>query len=179
VFHLNASGTYIYHCAVMGYTPRRDTEEVRLGYHFRLVFLLGFSWLLSVPLGKCRNITLDEKHVQARGRDDEGWRGKARKDWVLSVCAIAWLSPPSDLDTTFIFVTVNKVQGYFAVPRIRPQPLPSRSRNSSVGIPTGYGLDGRVRFFCTPQHSDRLWGPRSLLTTEYRRPFPGGKAAGT
>jgi hypothetical protein len=46
------------------------------------------------------------------------------------------------------------------------------SRDSSVGIVTGYELDGRgvgvsdpVRaiFFPTPRHPDRFWGPPSLL----------------
>jgi hypothetical protein len=43
-----------------------------------------------------------------------------------------------------------------------------RSLDSSVGIATGYGLDGpgsnlgRGKFFFFPQRSDRLWGPPSL-----------------
>jgi hypothetical protein len=49
-------------------------------------------------------------------------------------------------------------------------------RNSSVGIATGYGLDGcgsihdsGKRFFSSPQRQARLWGPRSLLYNGYRR----------
>jgi hypothetical protein len=45
-----------------------------------------------------------------------------------------------------------------------------RSRDSSVGIAIGYGLDGRGsipgegnRFFFSAQRPDRLWGPPSLL----------------
>jgi hypothetical protein len=47
-----------------------------------------------------------------------------------------------------------------------------RSRDSSVGIATGYGLDdqsggnsspGRVKIFTSPYRPDRLWGPPNLL----------------
>jgi hypothetical protein len=55
------------------------------------------------------------------------------------------------------------------------------SRASVVDISTGYGLDGsevgvRVpvgsRIFSPPRRSDRLWGPRSLLSNGYRVLFP-------
>jgi hypothetical protein len=53
---------------------------------------------------------------------------------------------------------------------------------SSVGIATGYGLDGPGienpgggEIFST--RPDRPWGPPSLLYNVYRV-FPGGKAAG-
>jgi hypothetical protein len=51
------------------------------------------------------------------------------------------------------------------------------SRDSSVGIATGYGLDGwgvgvpvpgGARFFSSPRRPDRLCGPPSLLFNEYR-----------
>jgi hypothetical protein len=54
-------------------------------------------------------------------------------------------------------------------------------RDSSVGIATGYGLDGpgiesgRGEIFRT--RPDRPWGPPSRLYNGYRV-FPGGKAAG-
>ena len=54
----------------------------------------------------------------------------------------------------------------------------SVSRDSSVGIATGYGLDGPViesrwcEIFRTCP--DRPWGPPSLLYNGYRV-FPGGK----
>jgi hypothetical protein len=46
------------------------------------------------------------------------------------------------------------------------------SRDSSVGIATGYGLDdqgggssspGKVKIFTFPYRPDRLWGPQNLL----------------
>jgi hypothetical protein len=57
-----------------------------------------------------------------------------------------------------------------------------RSRDSTVGIATGYGLDGRVgvrvpvgaRWFSTPRRPDRFWGPPSLLFNWYRELFPRG-----
>jgi hypothetical protein len=61
-----------------------------------------------------------------------------------------------------------------------------RSRDSSVGIATGYWLDDRgvgvrvllgSRIFTSPRRLDRLWGSPNLLSNGYRRLFPGGKAA--
>jgi hypothetical protein len=58
-----------------------------------------------------------------------------------------------------------------------------RSRDSVVGIATGYGLDDRgveVRvpvgsiIFCVPRHPDWFWGPPSLLSSGY----PGVKRPG-
>jgi hypothetical protein len=61
------------------------------------------------------------------------------------------------------------------------------SRDSAVGIATGYGLDDwevgvRVpvgsRIITSPCRPDMLWGPPNLLYNGYRELFPGGKAAG-
>jgi hypothetical protein len=63
--------------------------------------------------------------------------------------------------------------------------LSARSRDSVVGIATGYGLDDRgvgVRVpVGSPRRSDRLWSPPNLLSNGYRVEggcFPGGKSAG-
>jgi hypothetical protein len=64
-----------------------------------------------------------------------------------------------------------------------------RSRDSSVGIAIGYGLDDREvgvrvpvgsRNFSSPRPPDRLYGPPSFLSNVYRElvPYPVVKAAG-
>jgi hypothetical protein len=61
------------------------------------------------------------------------------------------------------------------------------SRDSTVGIATGYGLDGQgvgvqvpvgSRIFSSPRRPDRFWGPFNLLSNGYWELFPRGKMAG-
>jgi hypothetical protein len=58
------------------------------------------------------------------------------------------------------------------------------SRDSSVGIATGYVPDGqgsnpvRGMSFSSPQRPDRLWGPPSLYPMDTGGLFLRGKAAG-
>jgi hypothetical protein len=61
------------------------------------------------------------------------------------------------------------------------------SRDSVVGIATGYRLDDRgvevrvsvgSRIFSSPRHLDRFWGPPNLLTNGYQGLYSGNKAAG-
>jgi hypothetical protein len=55
-----------------------------------------------------------------------------------------------------------------------------KSRDSAVGIATGYGLDDREvgvrvpvgsRIFSSPHRPHRLWGPLNLLSNGYRGLF--------
>jgi hypothetical protein len=57
------------------------------------------------------------------------------------------------------------------------------SRDSVVGIATGYGLDDRrvgvrvpvrSRIFSCPRSRDRFWDPLGLLSNGYRGLFPRG-----
>jgi hypothetical protein len=56
--------------------------------------------------------------------------------------------------------------------------LHERSWDSSVGIATGYRLDGPgwitgiARFFFSPHHPDSLWGQPSPLSNGHREHFP-------
>jgi hypothetical protein len=60
----------------------------------------------------------------------------------------------------------------------------ARSRDSSVGMATGYGwtTDVRVRvpvgsrIFSSPHRPDRIWGPPSLISNEYRGQFLRGQS---
>jgi hypothetical protein len=58
-----------------------------------------------------------------------------------------------------------------------------RSRDSAVGIATGYGLADQgfgvrvpvgARIFTSPCYPDRLWGPSNLISNEYRGLFSRG-----
>jgi hypothetical protein len=63
----------------------------------------------------------------------------------------------------------------------------NRSRNSAVGIATGYGLDDREagvrvpvrsRIFTSPYLPDRLWRPPNFYTMGTGGTFPGVKRPG-
>jgi hypothetical protein len=85
--------------------------------------------------------------------------------------------------SSFVSVQANPVNQW---PNFGKELPVTRSRDSAVGMATGYGLDDwevgvRVhvgsRIFSSPRHPDRLWVPPSFLSSEYRVLFPRGKAA--
>jgi hypothetical protein len=69
----------------------------------------------------------------------------------------------------------------FKLPELR---ILIKSRDSSVGIALGYGLDdrgsrvrfpvGAAEFFSSPPRPELLWGPPSLLSNEYQGLLPWG-----
>jgi hypothetical protein len=66
----------------------------------------------------------------------------------------------------------------------KPCQMVMRNQDSSVGIAAGYRQDSRgvavsvlvgTRFFSSPSHPGRFWGPTSLLSNGYHGFFPRGK----
>jgi hypothetical protein len=53
------------------------------------------------------------------------------------------------------------------------------SRDSSVGVASGYGLKGQGPVVRVKAVHVQFWGPRSPLSIRYREISPGGKEAGT
>jgi hypothetical protein len=97
-----------------------------------------------------------------------------------------------------ILNTVREVQTVIRVRGVRQSVYPNNkyyihifplfiwelgSRDSAVGIATGYGLDDRgigiqvpaeSRIFSSPRRPDRLWDPPNLLSNGYLQLFPRG-----
>jgi hypothetical protein len=91
-------------------------------------------------------------------------------------------SPQDGGRTSLNCVTLHKHKVFFVSVRTsHPTEIyKTMSRDSSVGIGTGYGLDGRgvgVRVPVRTRRPDRFWVPFSLLSNEYQGSFPWDKVA--
>jgi hypothetical protein len=121
------------------------------------------------------------------------WRVKFRTE--ISTCKFcygtAWIDMNNELCTFCVRKTqmwTHKTQEAYVTPEFRFEWVYiTESRDSAVGIATGYGLDDRgvgvrvpvgSRIFSSPRRPDRLWSPPSLQSTGYQGLFPWGKAAG-
>jgi hypothetical protein len=85
-------------------------------------------------------------------------------------------TPPSSHCNRFKRQNSENCFHYFYRPNSKYLPSLMEGRDSSVGIATGYKLEGRAvgvrvpvgaRFFTSPRRPDRLWGP-PLLSNGYR-----------
>jgi hypothetical protein len=101
--------------------------------------------------------------------------------WIPSVHYRVQKNPPLDP------IKYQMTSGHTLKPCLRKILILSyyvKSRDSSVGIALGYGLDylgSRVRFpvgaenfLSSPPRPERLWGPLSLLSNGYQGFFPWG-----
>jgi hypothetical protein len=96
------------------------------------------------------------------------WVGAVGQLVAALTSAPSWTPPP--------LFGLNKIKklnkyGYDAI-----------SQDSSAGVTTGWMVWARFpvgeKILSSPQRSDRLWGPISLLSNGYPGLFPGGKEAG-
>jgi hypothetical protein len=117
--------------------------------------------------------------------------------WTLCIeknVAPAWNSTPeiNAAPRRCIFLSIPSIRSLTSLNtrrkiKIKSIKLRLWDRDSAVGTATDYGLDDRwigvrvsvgIRIFTSPCRPDWLWGPSSLLSDDYRGPFPGDKAAG-
>jgi hypothetical protein len=96
-------------------------------------------------------------------------------------------APTNSLSLKLIWYFTHINQFFLSELFLRTISTKIRSRDSSVGIATGYELDDRevgfrvpvgVRIFTSPHRPDGLRGPSNLLSNGYRGSFSGGKAVG-
>jgi hypothetical protein len=110
-------------------------------------------------------VILFEHKANKQQRYSLNLRFSQRWFWRVLLCG------PLELSWRFGGIHRLRNIGWFS-----PDYTTSWSRNSSVGIAMGYGLDGRASiplrsktFFFSPMRPERIWDPSNLLYKGYRR----------
>jgi hypothetical protein len=147
---------------------------------------------VAIATGCCSNQRTVTETAAPKARSSDGCAGKANRHHATLPLKVK--RPKASELSTFIWVDLWLIVylGY-TFRSILQNKLKycitkyNRSRDSAVGIATGYGLNDREvgvrvpvgsKFFTSPYCPDRLWGPPNLLHNGYRGFLPGGKAAG-
>jgi hypothetical protein len=102
-------------------------------------------------------------------------QGRKIRERGTSVCR--WLQTESSVENTQ--VAIHKIHITFIILReYLLRVILNQSRDSSVGIATGYGMNDRVvgvrvsvgsRIFSSPRRPDWIWGSPNLPSNRYRK----------
>jgi hypothetical protein len=97
-------------------------------------------------------------------------------DYAVNTLAAApptWPNQTSPIPCTIdnIFQALENLRFYYIN---TVEGIAQSKKRRATDWTTGVRFPGGARFFCFPQHSERLWGPPSFLPYKYQGPFPRG-----